>query len=49
MGHINGVPFSPEDLKLVKGSPAERRRFMDMEISQIKPNISIACSSITES
>lgn len=37
MGHINCVLFSPEDLKLVKGSPAERRRFMDMEISQIKP------------
>ncbi|HZJ57964.1 MAG TPA: DNA replication/repair protein RecF [Clostridia bacterium] len=37
MGHINSVLFSPEDLKLVKGGPAERRRFMDMEISQIKP------------
>ncbi len=37
MGHINSVLFSPEDLKLVKGSPTERRRFMDMEISQVKP------------
>lgn len=37
MGHINSVLFSPEDLKLVKGSPGERRRFMDIEISQIKP------------
>lgn len=37
MGHINSVLFSPEDLKLVKGGPTERRRFMDMEISQIKP------------
>lgn len=37
MGHLNSVLFSPEDLKLVKGGPGERRRFMDMEISQIKP------------
>lgn len=37
MGHINSVLFSPEDLKLVKGSPTERRRFMDIEISQVKP------------
>lgn len=37
MGHMNSVLFSPEDLKLVKGSPTERRRFMDMEISQVKP------------
>jgi len=37
MGHLNSVLFSPEDLKLVKGGPGERRRFIDMEISQIKP------------
>lgn len=37
MGHLNGVIFSPEDLKLIKEGPVERRRFMDMEISQIKP------------
>lgn len=37
MGCLNVVMFSPEDLTLVKGGPAERRRFMDMEISQLKP------------
>jgi DNA replication and repair protein RecF len=37
MGHLNGVMFSPEDLKIVKEAPSERRRYMDMEISQIKP------------
>lgn len=37
MGHLNSVLFSPEDLKLIKGSPGERRRFIDMEISQMKP------------
>ena len=37
MGHANGVLFSPEDLRMVKDGPAERRRFIDMELSQIKP------------
>jgi DNA replication and repair protein RecF len=37
MGHLNGVMFSPEDLRLVKEGPIERRRFMDMELSQMKP------------
>jgi len=29
------VLFSPEDLRLVKDGPAERRRFMDIELSQL--------------
>lgn len=37
MGHVCGVLFSPEDLALVKAGPAERRRFIDMELSQIRP------------
>lgn len=37
MGHVTGVLFSPEDLQLIKDSPAERRRFMDMALSQIRP------------
>ena len=37
MGALNAVMFSPEDLELVKGAPAERRRFMDMELSQLRP------------
>ena len=37
MGVLNVVMFSPEDLALVKNSPAERRRFMDMELCQLKP------------
>ena len=37
MGHLNTVMFSPEDLKLVKEGPLERRRFMDIELSQIRP------------
>ncbi len=37
LGCLNVVMFSPEDLKLVKQGPAERRRFMDMELSQLQP------------
>ena len=37
LGRLNVVLFAPEDLELVKGGPAERRRFLDMEISQLKP------------
>lgn len=34
-GIINIVIFSPEDLNLIKNGPAERRRFIDMELSQL--------------
>jgi DNA replication and repair protein RecF len=37
IGALNVVMFAPEDLNLVKGSPHERRRFIDMEIGQIQP------------
>lgn len=36
-GALNAVIFSPEDLQLVKGEPALRRRFFDMQISQTDP------------
>ena len=34
-GCLNIVMFSPEDLQLVKNSPKERRRFLDIELCQI--------------
>jgi len=34
MGHVTCVIFSPEDLDLIKGGPACRRRFMDMLLCQ---------------
>ena len=37
MGHVTGVLFSPEDLRTVKDGPAERRRFVDMALSQVAP------------
>ena len=35
MGQINCVFFSPDELRLVKDAPADRRRFLDIDISQI--------------
>lgn len=37
LGTLNVVVFSPEDLKLVKDGPKERRSFIDKEISQVMP------------
>ena len=36
LGSLNIVMFAPEDLELVKGSPLERRRFMDLELGKLK-------------
>lgn len=38
LGEFNAVYFSPDELKLIKESPEERRRFMDMDISQTSKN-----------
>ena len=35
LGLLNVVFFSPEDLSIIKNGPSERRRFMDMELSQL--------------
>lgn len=37
LGRLNVVLFSPEDIELVKGGGATRRRFLDMELSQLQP------------
>ena len=37
IGRFNVVFFSPESLTLVKGAPSERRRFIDIMISQLSP------------
>ena len=34
-GVVNVVFFSPEDLNLIKNGPAERRRFIDLELCQL--------------
>lgn len=35
LGIANFVFFSPEDLNIIKNGPAERRRFIDMELCQL--------------
>ena len=42
LGRINVVMFSPEDTALVQGGAGVRRRFLDMEISQVDPHYLIA-------
>ena len=37
MGHVNSVFFSPGELRLIQDGPDERRRFMNLSISQTSP------------
>ncbi len=34
IGIMNVVMFAPEDLNIIKGAPGERRRFLDLEMTQ---------------
>lgn len=36
-GQLTAVLFAPEDLSMIKGAPAERRRLLDYDISQVSP------------
>ena len=38
LGNINIVIFTPDDINILKGPPQNRRRFLDIMISQLKPN-----------
>ncbi|QXM07028.1 DNA replication/repair protein RecF [Crassaminicella indica] len=38
LNNVYVVVFSPEDLKLIKEGPSERRKFIDNEIAQMKPS-----------
>ena len=35
LGLLNIIFFSPEDLRIIKNGPAERRRFVNMELCQL--------------
>lgn len=37
LGLLHGVVIAPDDASLVKGSPACRRRFLDLQIAQVDP------------
>src|SRR4051794_16144057 len=38
VGQFNAVVFSSQDVEVVRGEPALRRRFLDLEISQVSPS-----------
>ncbi len=38
LGHFYAVYFSPDDLQIVKGGPEDRRRFVNLGLSQIQPS-----------
>lgn len=38
LGNLNIVVFTPDDIQILKSGPAERRRFLDMMIGQLRPN-----------
>lgn len=38
LGNINIVLFSPEDINIIKDGPSNRRKFLNMLISQLRPN-----------
>ena len=38
LGKINVVIFTPDDIEIIKGGPEKRRKFLDIMISQLRPN-----------
>ena len=38
LGNINTVIFTPDDINILKGGPQNRRKFLDIMISQLRPN-----------
>ena len=38
LGNVNMVIFTPDDINILKGSPQNRRKFLDIMISQLRPN-----------
>lgn len=38
LGNMNIVIFTPDDINILKDGPAQRRRFLDIFISQLRPN-----------
>ncbi len=45
LGNMNIVIFTPDDINILKDGPAKRRRFLDIFISQLRPNY-VSCLNI---
>lgn len=48
MGNINSVFFSPNELKLIQESPEDRRRFLDISLSQMNKRYFYALKSYSD-
>ena len=48
LGNLNVVMFNPDDINILKGGPQNRRRFLDIMISQLKPNYMHTLSSYSK-
>jgi len=48
LGTLNAIYFSPDELKLIKESPDERRRFMDIDLCQFDRNYYYSLSSYNQ-
>lgn len=44
IGHFTAVLFLPQMMQVVEGSPEERRRYLDLALSQVFPNYAAALS-----
>lgn len=44
LGKVYVVLFTPDDINILKGSPAGRRKFLNIMISQLRPNYMFALS-----
>jgi len=47
-GQVNVVLFLPQDLTIVEGSPSDRRRYLDLALSQVDPTYSFALLEYTK-
>ena len=43
LGNINVVIFTPDDINILKGGPQNRRKFLDVMISQLRPKYMHLC------
>ena len=44
LGNINVVIFTPDDINILKGGPQNRRKFLNIMISQLRPRYMHICS-----
>ena len=48
MGYINCVYFSPNEIRIISSSPAERRRFLDIDLCQTDSNYYYSLSRLNK-